>query len=304
MALALPAHRPATTVSLDVNAQRCRRPGGPHGGALPERRQVPPLQRGGAHLEAVHDGGADEADVLQLRLIGAPRRGLHRAVDARAQAPVGAQGSVRERGAPRLRLTSAPTGLSCGMRPPFGSYAWDLRDAVDRPGYHARVDARTLFYIGQNTSERDAGAPRALSFASSSRLRGTLHLRRVLVESPPSLRILQLLVAVETPSSVSARPRAPSSISDPRDFVLRGAQFRPRGIESYFAMVGVVLRADGQRPRAAARKTLKLQVQALLRRMHFEECVMAQTRRCRLLYQHCSKIWASRAAEACEKYAV
>ncbi|KAJ7673404.1 hypothetical protein B0H17DRAFT_1208482 [Mycena rosella] len=36
-------------------------------------------------------------------------------------------------------------------------------------------------------------------------------------------------------------------------------------------MVGVVLRADGQRPRAAACKTLKLRVQVLLRRIYSEE---------------------------------
>ncbi|KAJ7703590.1 hypothetical protein B0H17DRAFT_1326794 [Mycena rosella] len=35
------------------------RPAGPYRGALPERRQVPPLRRGGAHLEVVRDGGAD-----------------------------------------------------------------------------------------------------------------------------------------------------------------------------------------------------------------------------------------------------
>ncbi|KAJ7659467.1 hypothetical protein B0H17DRAFT_1145341 [Mycena rosella] len=41
---------------------------------------------------------------------------------------------------------------------------------------------------------------------------------------------------------------------------------------------------DGQRPRAAVRKTLKLPVQALLCHMHSEKCVMVQTRRYRLLY--------------------
>ncbi|KAJ7703596.1 hypothetical protein B0H17DRAFT_1175788 [Mycena rosella] len=83
--------RPTATAS--------RRPAGPHYGALPERRQASPLRRGGAHLKVVHDGEADEADVVHPPFCPSPFAfRLSSALPALASPPtsINARGNSRE----------------------------------------------------------------------------------------------------------------------------------------------------------------------------------------------------------------